>query len=179
MSRVVALLRGVNIGKRRVAMAALRDGLEAAGCRDVTTYVQSGNVIFTPPSAPAIVRDLSTWVGSVLTDVAGFPVSLLLRTAEELGEVVAGNPYDGAGGTKLHVSFHSEAPEGLLGGVDLDSYSPEHCTLIGRHLYLHLPDGMGRARLPLVLDQATRRRRGLLVTTRNWNTVVQLAEMAG
>ena len=46
--RVAALLRGVNLGKRQVKMADLRAAVESLGHTDVGTYLQSGNVVFTP-----------------------------------------------------------------------------------------------------------------------------------
>lgn len=172
MGRIVALLRGVNVGGRRVAMAALRDGLARAGCDRVETSMQSGNVVLVPPEpAP---DDLADWLEAEIGELAGFPVPVVLRTAAELAAVVAANPYPRAGGTQLHVTFYREPPVGLLAGVDLAAFAPEHATLVGRDLYLHLPEGMGRAALPAALARS-----GGTATTRNWNTVLRLAELAG
>ncbi|MEZ5100718.1 MAG: DUF1697 domain-containing protein [Thermoleophilia bacterium] len=171
MARVVALLRGVNVGGRRLAMATLRDGLARAGCDRVETYVQSGNVVLVPPEpAP---DDLAGWLEARIGELAGFPVPVVLRTAAELAAVVAASPYPQAGGAQLHVSFYREAPVDLLAGIDLAAFAPGHATLVGRDLYLHLPDGMGRAALPAALARA-----GGTATTRNWNTVLRLAELA-
>ena len=173
MSRIVALLRGVNVGGRTLPMAALRAGLERAGCADVATYIQSGNVVLTLPAQRS-----KEWLASTISEVAGFDVAVVTRTAKELASTVARNPYPDASGTKLHVVFYDVAPKWVR-TLDLAPFEPEHCTLIGRELYLSLPNGMGRAVLPVALEREGKRRKDAAVATaRNWNTVVTLATMA-
>jgi uncharacterized protein (DUF1697 family) len=180
MPREIVLLRGVNVGTgRKLSMAALREALEAAGCSGVSTYIQSGNVVLAPPQpAPA---DRAAWLEGIIAEVAGFEVLVVLRSYAELQQTVACNPYPGAGGTKLHVVFFPDEPgRDALDGVDLAAFEPEECSLVGRDLYLHLPDGMGRAKLPVALEKAARRAKSPLVgTARNWNTVLKLVELAG
>lgn len=177
MGRVVVLLRGVNIGKRRLPMAALRDGLTAAGATDVATYVQSGNVVLVPPEAAALRT--RGWLEETIGSIAGFEVPVVVRSAAEMAAVVEHNPFPGAGGTRLHVLFCDPAPPAdLLDGVDLDAAAPEAATLVGAEVYLHLPDGMGRAALPAALERPLRRA-GVTVTARNWNTVERLRDMSG
>jgi uncharacterized protein (DUF1697 family) len=177
MARVIALLRGVNIGKRRVSMVDIRDGLERAGCRNVVTYVQSGNVVLTPPAKHT--ASLRSWLETTLGEIAGFDIPVVLRTATELAAVVKGNPYPEASGTLLHVSFYAETPRtDLLDAIDRAQYAPEKCMLFGRDMYLLLPDGMGNAKLPADLEKANKRKPAVLATTRNWNTVLKLLELA-
>lgn len=179
MARAVALLRGINIGKRQLKMADLRAGLEAAGCAEVATYVQSGNVVCDLPAAAGRSEQARAgWLAEVIGGLAGFEVGVVLRTAAQLDAVVAANPYPSAGGTALHVVFLAAPPRsGLLDDVDLDAVAPEHATVHGREVYLHLPNGMGRAALPTLVERAGGRS-GPLATTRNWNTVLQLQAMA-
>jgi uncharacterized protein (DUF1697 family) len=176
--RAIALLRGVNVGGRTLSMAALRDALTDAGCTDVVTYIQSGNLVLTSPKRAR--GDLRTRLEQIVTEVAGYDVPVVLRTRAELDRTVANCPYPGAGGKELHVVFFVEAPpKRFIGGVDLASFAPEHCTLVGRDLYLNLPNGMGRAKLPPALDKAGRKLEPPAVgTARNWNTVLKLAELA-
>ena len=171
MSRIVALLRGVNVGGRKLPMAALRAGLEAAGCADVATYIQSGNVVLTLPP-----KRSDKWLAATISELAGFDVAVVTRTAKELASTVARNPYPDSSGTKLHVVFYDVAPKWVR-TLDLVPFDPEHCTLVGRNLYLSLPNGMGRAVLPTALEREGKRRKSL-GTARNWNTVVTLATMA-
>ncbi len=172
MERVVALLRGVNIGKRQLPMASLRAGLEQARCTDVATYVQSGNAVVTPPAAAA--GDVPGWLTATISTIAGFDVPVVVRTASELATVVSAAPYRDVGATKLHVVFCASPPPAL--DVDLDATAPEHATVLGREVYLHLPDGMGRAKLPVVVGRHLTRS-GIVATTRNWNTVEALCRL--
>lgn len=174
----MALLRGVNVGGRKLSMAALRDGLVAAGCADVETYIQSGNVVMRPPATtPA---DLDGWLSERIGELAGFEVPTVTRSAGELDAVVAGNPYPQATGTQLHVVFFAVAPDpSVVASVQPERFAPESCTLVGRDLYLFVPDGLGRAKLPVALDQAARRAKASPGTARNWNTVLKLQGMLG
>ena len=175
MGRVVALLRGVNVGGHQLSMAGLRDLLEGLGCADVRTYIQSGNVVLTPPT---VRGSLDRWLSEQIGALAGFEVPTVTRTADELDAVVTGNPYPSASGTQLHVVFYGDAPtRAVLDAVDLAAMAPEECTLIGRDLYLHLPNGMGRAVLPVALEKAGRRLKAPSGTARNWNTVLKLQAM--
>lgn len=176
-SRTVVLLRGVNVGGHRLAMPRLREALEVAGCTDVVTYIQSGNAVVTPPSPEP--RDLAGRLSEAISAAAGYAVPVVLRTQTEMASVVAANPYPDAGGKQLHVVFHAGVPSSvILDGLELPSFLPEECTLIGRDLYLYLPNGMGRAALPAALEKAGRRSASAVGTARNWNTVLKLCDLA-
>ena len=172
MARIVALLRGVNIGKRQLPMAGLRAGLEAAGCTDVVTHLQSGNVVLALP-APAR-KQPAVWLSRTVSEIAGFDVTVVVRTERQIADAIAHNPYPGAGGTLLHVVFCSAEPPALA--VDLDAVAPEHATVVGDDVYLHLPNGMGRAALPALVEKDLKRA-GVVGTARNWNTVEALHQL--
>jgi uncharacterized protein (DUF1697 family) len=178
MARIVALLRGVNVGgSHKLPMTTLRAALEDAGCTDVVTYIQSGNVVLTPPTpAP---KDVQEWLTRTVSDVAGFEVPVVARTAADMRRVVERNPYPDASGAQLHVVFFASRPNSdVLKTVDLTAFSPEECELLGSELYLHLPNGMGRAKLPAALEKVGRAAKGEPGTTRNWNTVLKLLDLA-
>jgi uncharacterized protein (DUF1697 family) len=178
--RTVVLLRGVNVGGHRLAMKDFRAALESCGCTDVVTYIQSGNAVVTPPEGTgpdgkALEQTLST----DLSEIAGYEVPVVTRTARELAMVVEASPYDVAEGKHLHVTFFNEPPSSrLMDGLDLDSFLPEACTVLGREIYLHVPRGMGVAKLPVQLERAARRT-GRPGTTRNWNSILKLLSLAG
>ncbi|MBV9839693.1 MAG: DUF1697 domain-containing protein, partial [Solirubrobacterales bacterium] len=88
--RQVLLLRGINLGStRRVAMPALRELLSDAGFDDVRTYVQSGNVVLSSDASPAqLARESERLIGERF----GFEVDVVVRTRDELAEVVRLNP---------------------------------------------------------------------------------------
>ena len=81
--RVVGLLRGVNLGKRQLKMAELRAAVESLGHTDVETYLQSGNVVFTPAGAPA-ARTSGRGSPRRWRAAVGMDVPVLIRTAAEL-----------------------------------------------------------------------------------------------
>jgi len=174
MSRYVALLRSVNVSGRVLKMAALREMLASSRATDVATYIQSGNIVLSHPSRSA--RAVAEEVEALIREGAGMHVPVVARTAAEWSSVIEANPYPDAAGKELHVVFSSTTPpDDALAHLDLASFVPEECTIVGRELYLHLPDGMGRARLPVELNK----RGGPMSTgtARNWNTVLKLQEL--
>ncbi|MGH3093375.1 MAG: DUF1697 domain-containing protein [Gaiellaceae bacterium] len=170
--RYVALLRGINVGGRnKVAMAALRETCEAVGCTDVATYIQSGNVVLASPLRAAGLRAA---LEEAIADRLGVAPVVVVRTRVELAEVIARNPFPDADTANLHVAFlagklDSEAAAGL---GELES-PPEELAARDTEVYLHLPNGLGRAKLPVALG----RRLSVPSTVRNWRTVTTLREM--
>src|SRR5690349_19249927 len=109
----VALLRGINVGgKNPLPMKALAEEFVAAGCKDVKTFIQSGNVIFgAPPGNDE--EQLAQQLCERLEKRFSYTASLVLRTTEELRTTIANNPYlaMGAPEESLHVMFLTAAPE--------------------------------------------------------------------
>ena len=88
----VALLRGINVGgKNKLPMSELRKMFIAAGCRDVQTYIQSGNVIF--GANPAIVARLPGTIAAQIAERYGYRIPVVVRTAEQIGAVIRNNPF--------------------------------------------------------------------------------------
>lgn len=171
MARMVALLRGVNVGGRnKLPMADLRSLFSSLGHEDVVTYVQSGNVVFT--SAGAVEP---TAIEATIARRFAIDTTVVLRSLAELERVLESNPYPAADPSHLHVGFLPYPPaRDALRLPDLSGFAPEQATLVGCELYLHLPNGMGRAKLPPFLDRQLK----VPTTVRNWNTVNQLTELA-
>ena len=171
--RVVALLRGINIGpSKRIAMADLRAIVESLGHTDVETYLQSGNVVFTPKRrAKHPAEPLST----AIRDATGLDVPVVTRTGAELARVVEANPYSVDDPTKVVVAFLADAVDlGDLALGDLSSYLPDELTISGRELYVSVPNGQARSKL---MEALTKRSLPTTLTVRNWRTVEALAEM--
>jgi uncharacterized protein (DUF1697 family) len=171
----VALLRGVNVAGRAVPMDALRGIFCGLGHRDVTTYIQSGNVVFRTPEEDHDV--LADEIHSAIASEIGHRVTVVLRTAEQLALVVAHNPLDdGRESRGLHVTFLAQAPDPLR----MDAITPvagvsDEFRRIGQEIFVYCPDGYGRTRLT---NDFFERRLGIAATTRNWRTVTTLARMA-
>ncbi|HEX6381132.1 MAG TPA: DUF1697 domain-containing protein [Acidimicrobiia bacterium] len=170
----VALLRGINVGgKTKIAMAALRDTCAAVGCEDVVTYIQSGNVVL---KSKLTADKLRAALEAAIAEEFGFNPAVMIRTAKEISAVVERNPYAGTDDKTVHVGFLHAAPNATttkcLGAIDC---APEELTVVGRDIYLHLPNGMGRAALPVQMERCLR---PTPITVRNWRTVSKLAELA-
>lgn len=177
MTVAIALLRGVNVGgANKISMDALREICHSLKLRNPQTYIQSGNVVFGTTE-----RDLAR-VGKRIEDAIekslGFRPHVILRTPSELREVLASNPFRARTGldpAKLVVSFFADVLSAEVQGKVLGiGVGPEELHINGRELYVYFPDGMGRSKLPPVLDRTLK----LPVTARNWNTVAKLLAMA-
>ena len=170
--RVAALVRGINIGpNKRISMSDLRSIVEGLGYTDVETYLQSGNVVFTPGKKGDHAERLS----EAIEKETGHKVAVLVRTAKELAGVMAANPYPVTDPTKVVVAFLGEQLElGQLGLGDLGPYLPDELTVHGRQIYVSVPNGQGRSKL---MEALYRSRLPTTITIRNWRTVEALAEM--
>src|SRR3990172_6115866 len=96
----VALLRGVNVGgKNMLPMKDLAAMFTNAGCASVSTYIQSGNVVF--EASPALSRRIPTLLERAISDRFGYHVPVVTRSGAELGNIVRGNPFLEAGADKI------------------------------------------------------------------------------
>lgn len=176
MEQRIALLRGINLGpNRRIAMPALREALAGAGFEDARTYVQSGNVVFGSDAEP---EKLERQCERLISKEFGLDVEVIIRTRDELAEVVERNPFAKVAKEpkRYQVTF-------LSGPLDSDrveklsslAAAPERLAAIGRELYTWHPDGVGRSKLAAKLAA---KGLGVKATARNWTTVTTLLEMA-
>ena len=170
MPTYAALLRGINVGgHNKVPMGDLRALVESLGHTDVTTYIQSGNVVFTSKKnvTPAALE-------RVIKNEFGFDITVVLRTRAELQRVVKDNPFARADLKTVHVGFMASKPSpAAVRDLDTDQFAPDEFAIKGTNLYLHLPNGMGRTKLPPYLDRKLK----VPTTVRNWNTVLKLLEL--
>lgn len=171
----VVLLRGVNVGRTRsLPMATFRSSLASIGCTSVSTYIQSGN---------AVVR----WSGredelvaagtAAVSEEAGFDIGVVARHRDEWHELARSPIFaEVTDGTRRVVTLLDRAPEpDALAPFDLDAAAPERVALCGRDVIFSLPHGQARAVLPTMLAPAFTDR---VATTRNWNTISKLDELA-
>jgi len=176
MAIYVALLRGVNVGGNVIKMERLRELWSALGFENARTYVQSGNVVFEAAGSPA------KWSGVIERRLAGevrLPVTVILRTPAELRRVIANNPFlkeKAMDRSKLHVTFLGSAvtkdASKKLSGINAGA---DRFHVSGHEVYLHCPNGYGRTRLS---NNAIEKALSMRATTRNWNSVNKLHEMA-
>jgi uncharacterized protein (DUF1697 family) len=174
----VALLRGINVGgNKRVAMADLRSVLTGLGHTEVRTLLQSGNAVFssTQRKPEKIARDLE----QALARELGMSIGCLVRTAENLREVVDGNPIPAeiTDGRKMIVVFLSHPPDPkFLAQFAGDPFAPELFAAGEREMYFWCPNGQAESAM---LKAMAEKRKEVVATARNWNTVIKLLALAG
>jgi uncharacterized protein (DUF1697 family) len=172
MARLVALLRGINLGsKRRVPMADLRELMAELGYEDVRTVLQSGNIVFTGARAKA--RET---LEAGLEDRYGFKVDVVLRTMDELHAVVDNEPFgdEATDLTRFFVVFLPSTPDAsALAALAETDFAPDRFRVGGRELYAWCPEGMQNSALMRALGKP-----GLAetATVRNMSTVRKLLE---
>ena len=172
--RFVALLKSLNVGAHnRISMKDLAQVFVDAGCDDVSTYIQSGNVLFSASAAHA--RKVPALVTAALA--RGFDVAspVVLRDAAALAKVGRHNPFlaRGEDEARLHVAFLDGAPPAAkVKALDHARWAPDAFVVQGPDIYLCLPNGVGRTRLTTSWFET---QLGLPNTWRNWKSVKDLA----
>jgi uncharacterized protein (DUF1697 family) len=166
LATFVALLRAVNVGGTgTLAMADLKSICEKLGFTDVRTYIQSGNVVFGCAWSEARVKAA---LEAGLAARMKKPVDVLVRSATEMAAVLKRNPFPSAAGNKVSVFFRDEPlKKAVFAAIEIAGR--EEMRLLGREVYVHYADGMGRSKLKLAsLGTAT---------VRNINTIAKLVAM--
>ena len=176
MTTCLAMLRGVNVGGHaKVAMTDLRAAFVDMGQRDVRTFIQSGNVLFTTSSS---ATSLGPVIEGALEARFGFEIKVVVRTGAQLRSLVGHNPLLSGGRepAKLHVTFLGAKPDpSRLAGLDSRGLLPDEFRVTGREVFVHCPGGYGRTKLNNAFFE---RALAVTATTRSWKTVTTLADMA-
>jgi uncharacterized protein (DUF1697 family) len=188
MASHVALLRGINVGGRnKVPMADLREVVTTLGHTGVTTYIQSGNVLFS--TADTDTAKLAAALESAIGERFGIWASVVVLSRDDLAEVLAGNPYPDQPNPRLvHVVFlNAEPPEDLLARIAAAESaaaakgSRDTVRGVGRALFLHTPDGYGTSDLAQavfrIVSAPAKQKQDLAATARNWATATKLLSL--
>jgi uncharacterized protein (DUF1697 family) len=175
----VAMLRSINVGGRnKLPMNILRELVTSLGFKDVATYVQSGNVVLRATGTPKAVAGA---IEERITAELGLMVPVIVRSKRQLERIIDDTPFahlDVDPKTR-HVTFLAQEPESraveelvaLTGRYGADEFE-----VIGSDVFLYCPGGYGETKLNnAYLERCLK----VTATTRNWRTVVTLAEMAG
>jgi uncharacterized protein (DUF1697 family) len=188
MATHVALLRGINLGgKNKVAMGDLRTVVAELGHGDVSTYIQSGNVLFTA-RADADTAVLATALTEAIAARLGVNSPVVVVSRSGLAEIVAANPFpEEPDPRRVHAFVLSEPPwPELKAKLDVARVKAaaagggDAVIAVGRTLYLHAPEGYSRSVLAEALPRiVSSPKSGATGTARNWATMTKLLELCG
>jgi len=173
--RWAALLKGINIGGKKIPMVELKALIEGLGHRDVKTLLASGNVVFScdETAGPALEQALETALAGW-----GLKTDVMVRNLAELKAVIAANPFPEAARdhpNHLLVAFHRDpVPDGLIERIPEIYDGPERLKAVGRELYVDFPIDVGNSKL---LPAMAKLKFPKIATMRNWNTVGKLADL--
>lgn len=167
MTHYVALLRAVNVGGTgKLPMSELKAMAEATGFADVRTYIASGNLLFTSRFVETTVKKK---LEQALHGYAGKSVGVLIRSAHEMAQVLADNPFPEAPGNRVVAIFLDDPPP--AGALDDARHRQQERLACGkREIYVHYGEGMADSRLLIPAAKAG--------TARNINTIAKLAALA-
>ncbi len=172
-----AILRGINVGgKRKVLMVDLKQLLQKYGFQNVQTYIQSGNVIF-DWNGNETNEQLATKIKERLLEKYGFEVPVLVRTADQIKEAIATNPYVKSKKPieNLHLTFLQTIPEkDRLAEISTYDYPPDMCQIIDGNVFVCCANGYSASKYT---NQFFEKKLKVAATTRNWKTVLKLAEL--
>ncbi len=175
MARMLALLRAVNVGGRKLPMAGLRELCTELGWQDLATYIQSGNLVFAAAGKPpALERTLEAAIAGKF----GLDVPVIVRGKAEWAKLAAANPFARAAReapNRLQLLVSKRPPaDDAAEKLAARAQAGEQVAAAGGGVWIHFPEGVARSKLtPSLIDKAI----GSAATGRNYRTVLKLREM--
>src|SRR5688572_12292184 len=175
MGRMVALLRGINVGGRVLPMAELRALCAELGWEDVRTYIQSGNIVFSATGSSAAVESS---LEKAIEKRFDMKVPTIIRSAPQWTRILETNPFpDVARATPnwlLLMVGKTEPPKGIEAAMEATGQAGEQVRSAGGILWLSYPAGVGRSKMiwPKKFEGEP-----FIATTRNYRTALKLKEM--
>lgn len=178
MKTYISLLRGINVsGQRPIKMDVLRKSYENLGFHNVTTYVQSGNVIFTAKST--IINTLEQKISRQIEKDFGYEVPVIVLAIDKLKEIMADNPFlnhSSIDQTFLHFTFLSRKPDKYdRQEIESKKQNGEEIFIAANVVYLYCPNGYGKSKLN---NNFLETKLKVEATTRNWKTTNNLLKIA-
>ncbi len=175
--KFIAILRGINVGgKRKILMKDLREQLTDAGFGDVKTYIQSGNVIFEYSGVESTL-EIAARLERIIEELYDFNVPVIVWTAEELRLAVDSNPYTADYRADcLHLTFLKEKPDNtVLAEIEDYDFPPDLYRISGNKVFIYCAGRYSDSRLT---NNFFEKKLKVNATTRNWKTVLELAELS-
>jgi uncharacterized protein (DUF1697 family) len=175
-TRYVALMRGINVGgKNMLPMKELAAMFAAAGGSDVSTYIQSGNVLFSADDA--VAAKLPDAVRKKIAARFGFEIPIVVRSQREWAKVASAHPFagDGVDLSILAVMFLADKPTARsIAALDAQRSPPDVFLVRGREIFVRCPTGFAKTKLTNAWFDG---KLATVSTARNWRTVQKLDEL--
>ena len=178
MNTYIALLRGINVGgHKKIKMAELKEHLKTLNFEQVSTYIQSGNIVFNSPNDS--IHDLEEQIHEMILEQYGFDVPVIIKTAKELKHVIDHHPYIDHPSydiDRTYITYLNKAPDpSLIKQLAATDFSPEEYVIDQANIHFYSPKGYGKAKMNNNLFENKLK---VKATTRNWKTTLKLLEMA-
>lgn len=172
----VAFLRGINVGgHKKIKMNDVQHLFMGLGYDNVSTYLQTGNVIFTAPVAPPSVAAIEA---RIIRDL-NVATHVVLRTSADLAKIIAQSPFldETIDPATLYVTLLATKPKSDgVAPLAVPVHESDRLWIFEREVYLHCPNGYGRTPLN---NTFLEKHLGVVATTRNWRVIHHLATLAG
>ena len=176
MEVYVALLRGINVsGHHLIKMDDLKSALSNLKLKNLTTYLQSGNLVFESDIKSCV--DLENLIAKKILKVFGFDVKVTVIEKEKFLRLFSNNPFTKIPGIDLKQLYYIH----LMGKPDIETFTaiqndqrfPEKMTLHEGVIYVHYLNGYGRSKLH---GSVFEKKLKISATARNHNTMKNLCE---
>lgn len=176
MNRKIGILRGINVGgKRKILMADLKSMCEELGLKKVTTYIQSGNLIFNSDKPNS---ELENELEKAITEKYGFDVPVIVRTQKELENSINNNPFfeKDADIKQLHLTFLKKKPskENIEKALTFN-YKLDKFKIDNKNVFIFCAGKYHESKLT---NNFFEKQLKVGATTRNWKTVMKLSELS-
>jgi uncharacterized protein (DUF1697 family) len=180
MHQKIAILRGINVGgHRKILMVDLKKTFMNLGFTDIITYIQSGNVIFNIDGEISYI-DLSEKIEKAISKKYGFDVPVIIRTADELENVISINPFlqeDEVNIDRLFLTFLKDKPlEENREKTESYDFSPDRFVIDDKHVFIFCEGKYHKTKLSNNFFESKLK---TSATSRNWKTVLKLRELSG
>jgi uncharacterized protein (DUF1697 family) len=179
MQTFISILRGINVsGQKKILMTELKALYESLKLKDVTTYIQSGNVLFKSEKNLSDL-ELAAKIEKAIYKKYDFEVPVIIRNKDEIKKIISVNPFlkeENSEAKRLYITFLSQAPaKENIESIQGFDFSPDKFSIIGKEVYLHISNGYGETKLS---NNFFEKKLKVNATTRNWNTVQKLLELS-
>jgi uncharacterized protein (DUF1697 family) len=178
MATYISILRGINVsGHKMIRMEALRQMFESIDCKNVQTYIQSGNVVFQYKKTET--QKLENIIAKKISSQFSFEVPVIVKELEELKTIIEKNPFKNnpsKDAAHLHVTFLSALPEkNAIEKTKEGQYAADDFLISDKAVYLYCPNGYGNSKLTNTFFENKLK---VMATTRNWKTTNELLSMS-